>query len=264
MLIHSYVTDGYYSFAESLLESFKAQHGDHIRFLLHTKDLSEKQILALQDRYKELTIKNSETDWAWLQHASKMNKQRLLKGKDQVEKFGNKYMSRAFYHWKHYISIYARYRDAIAEAFDFAGEDNHILHLDVDLYINRDITTIFNLIKLADVSLLLRPGEVTEWRKMYGCILGFTVNEKSREFMTRVRTHINAVDFINIPKGYGQIVFWRTYDELRKRKDIRIAQIPRTWIYKGFNHRAFILSANNGLYKQVTARRYNERLLQER
>ena len=106
MIIHSYVTDGFYSFAETLLESFKAQHGDHIRFLLHSKDLTEKQILDLKNRYKELTVINSVTDWEWLQEKTKMNKQQLLKGKQQVEKFGNRYMSRMFSHWKHYISIY--------------------------------------------------------------------------------------------------------------------------------------------------------------
>ena len=258
MLIHSFVTDGYYSFAVTLLESFKAQHGDHIPFLLHTKDLSKQQISGLQNRYKELTIKNSKTDWEWLQTKSSMSKAKLLVGKQQVEQLGNRYMSKEFYHWKHYISIYSRYRDAIAEAFDFAGEGEHILHLDVDLYINKDITTIFNLIKLADVSLLLRPEYNPEWRKMYGCILGFTVNDKSREFMAGVRTHIHKEDFISIPKGYGQIVFWRAYNDFKKRKDIKFAKIPKTWIHKGFNKKAFILSANNGLKKSQTAKKFRE------
>ncbi len=259
MLIHSFVTDGYYDFAVSLLESFKMQHGDHMPFLLHTKDLSEKQILGLKNTYKELTIKNSSIDWEWLIERSNMTKQRLLRGKQEVEKIGTRYVSREFYHWKHYISIYSRYRDAILDAFDFAGDEEHILHLDVDLYINRPIDTIFNLIKLADVSLLLRPSYSPEWRRMYGCIMGFTVNKASRKFMQGVRTHIDAVDFINIPKGYGQIVFWRAYNDFKKDSGIKFAQIPKGWIYKGFNNKAFILSANNGSPKHATAKRYNQR-----
>ena len=257
MLIHSFVTDGFYDFAITLIESFKSKHGEDIQFLLHSKELSDEQVEGLYKRYKNLTVKNSKIDWKWLQRMSRMDKEQLLRGKNQVENLGNRYMSREFSHWKHYISIYSRYRDAIAEAFDFAGEGEHILHLDADLYINRDLTTIFNLIKLADVSLMLRPQLTPEWRKMYGCILGFTVNKKSREFMARARTHIHAKDFINIPKGYGQIVFWRTWNDLKKRKDIKFAKIPITWIDKGFGKRAFILSANNGLKKHQTKVKYH-------
>ncbi len=258
MIIHSYITDGFYSFAETLLESFKAQHGDHTRFLLHAKDLSEEQVLGLKGRYKELTVINSETDWEWLAKASKMGKERLLKGKAQVERLGNRYMSKEFYHWKHYISIYSRYRDALREAFEFAGEGEHILHLDADLYINRKINIIFNLIKSADVSLLLRPGLEPEWRKTYGCIMGYTVNDRSRKFLREVRTRIHAVDFINIPKGYGQIVFWRAYCDFAREKDIKFAKIPEGWVYKGFKKSGLILSANNGLKKYQTAKRYSQ------
>ncbi len=257
MLIHSFVTDGYCDFAFSMLKSFKAQHGDHIPFLLHTKDLSEEQILALKNTYKELTIKNSSIDWEWLTKQSGLTKKRLLVGKHQVEKLGTRYMSREFYHWKHYISIYSRYRNAILDAFDFAGEGEHILHLDIDLYINRKIDTIFNLIKLADVTLLLRPGLTPEWRKMYGCIMGYTVNKASRKFMQGVRTHIDAVNYVNIPKGYGQIVFWRAYNDFKKDPEIKFAKIPVQWVHKGYGKNAFILSANNGSHKQITAKRYN-------
>jgi hypothetical protein len=64
------------------------------------------------------------------------------------------------------------------------------------------------------------------------------------------------VDFIKIPKGYGQIVFWRAYCDLKKGTGIKFAQIPRNWIHKGFSNKGLILSANNGLHKNVTAKRY--------
>ncbi len=257
MLIHSFVTDGYYNFAVTLLESLKVQHGDHIRFLLHTRDLNEKQILSLKNRYKELIIRNSITDWEWLCKASNMKKEQLLKGKRRVESVGNKEVPGEYMRWKHYISIYCRYRDALTEAFDFAGEGEHILHLDIDLYINRSIDTILNLIKLSDVTLLLRPNWDPEWRKVYGCIMGFTVNKESRRFMQQVHSHIHAVDFRKIPKGYGQTVFWRAYNDLKK-SDIKFAQIPKKWVDKGFNNKALILSANNGRAKRKTAKLYSQ------
>jgi hypothetical protein len=257
VIIHSYVTDGFYDFAVTLIESFKNKHGEDMPFLLHGKELSNEQIEGLYKRYKNLTIKNSEIDWVWLERMSKMSKKQLLQGKHQVEHLGNRYMSKQFYHWKHYISIYSRYRDAIAEAFEFAGEGEHILHLDIDLYINRDLTPIFNLIEMSDVAIMLRPQLSPEWRKVYGCILGFTVNDRSRKFIKKVRTHIHAKDFINIPKGYGQIVFWRAWQDFRKTKEIKFAKIPETWIDKGFGNKALILSANNGLKKHQTKEKYH-------
>jgi hypothetical protein len=235
------------------------QHGEDMRFLLHTKDLTEKQIDGLKNRYANLIVKNSETDWDWLGKVTGMSKQQLLRGKRQVEQLGNKYMSREFYHWKHYISIYSRYKDAIKDAFNVAGEGEHILHLDADLYINRPINAIFNLIKIADVALILRPGLIPEWRKTYGCVMGYTVNKASRKFMKNVRTHIRAVDYKNIPKGYGQIVFWRAYCDYKQNKSINFAAIPQGWIQKDFSEKALILSANNGLMKRVTAKRYKRR-----
>lgn len=255
MLIHSYATDGFFDFARSLILSFKKQHGETIPFLLHTKDMSFEQLEMLHSLYKKLTIRNSETDWAWLEKNSGIKLDDLRTGKRQVEKLGNRYLSEQFYHWKHYISIYSRYRDAIKDAFEFAGDGNTILHLDADLYINNNIETIFNTIISADVSLLLRPSLQPEWRKVYGCILGFTVDKKSKIFMKRVREHIMEPKFRDIPKGYGQTVFWRSYNDLKdyKQYGIKFAQIPVTWIDKGFNKRAFILSANNGLRKEETA-----------
>ncbi len=257
MLIHSYVTDGYYDFAVSLIESFKDKHGEDTRFLLHSKGLSKEQIDNLYGRYKNLTIRNSEIDWAWLERKSGMNRNQLKQGKQQVETLGNRYMSKQFYHWKHYISIYSRYRDAIVEAFDFAEEGERIIHMDADLYINRRLDPVFNLLDKADVALVLRPGYSPEWRKMYGCLMGFRVNDQSRAFHKKVCTLIHQPDFKNIPKGYGQIVFWRAYKELEK-SNIKIVNIPKTWIFKGFNDKALILSANNGQLKRKTAKQYRE------
>jgi len=257
MIFHSFATDGYFDFAVSMLTSMKTNHGDNTPFLLHTKDMSKQQMDQLKSIYANLTIKNSATDWEWLQEASQFTKKQLLKGKFKVEKMGMKYDAPSFSHWKHYISIYERYKRSLLEAFDFAGEGKKILHLDIDLLINRPLDPLLNLIALADVSILLRPGLMPEWRKTYGCVLGFTVNESSRRFLKVYHAHINAIEFKKIPKGYGQTALWRAYCDLKK-SDIKIAQIPQGWVDKGFKKNALILSANIGRPKQETAKRYNE------
>lgn len=265
MLIHSFATNHYYRFAVPLIESFKQAHGEEIPFLIHTKGMTSRRIEDLMGRYRNLTIKNSEIDWKWIAERSGLSKEQLLIMLDRVDKQGSKEgIPGGWMNWKHYISIYSRYRDAILDAFDFAGEGEHVLHLDIDSYINRKIDTIFNLVELADVSLLLRPRHRMEWRRVYGCIMGFTVNSNSREFMQRVQTHIGAIDFNKIPLGYGQTVFWRAYCDFEEDKRIRFAQIPENWIKQGFDSSSFILSANNRLVKEVTARKYAERYQQRR
>jgi hypothetical protein len=255
MLVHSFATDGYYDFAIGMLVSFKACHGEDIPFLLHTMDYTDDMIKRLKGIYKNLTVKNSETDWQWLIDVSGMKKEALLKGKKKVEKEGTRYGAPAFAHWKHYISIYERYKRSLLEAFDFVGEGNSFLHLDIDLYINRKLDSVFNLINLADVSLLLRPGATPEWRKTYGCILGFTVNKKSRKFLKTYHSVIDTEVFKYIPKGWGQTALWRAY-VIHKKSSIKIAQIPRGWIDKGFRKNALIFSANIGRPKKETALRY--------
>lgn len=264
MLIHSYATDHYYPFAVSLIESFKQVHGEEIPFLMHTKGMTAQRIEDLRTRYKNLTIKNSEIDWEWIMEHSGLSKKQLLTMLDEVDqKGGRRGIPNGWMDWKHYISIYSRYRDSILDAFNFVGEGRRILHLDVDSYINRNISTIFNLIKAADVSLLLRSAHKKEWKRVYGCIMGFTVNAQSRRFMERVRTHIHMPDFNEIPVGYGQTVFWRTYSDL-KTSGIRFAQIPVAWVKQGFDNTSYILAANNGLVKAKTTERFSTRYKQRR
>ncbi len=264
VLIHSYATDHYYPFAVILLESFKQVHGEEIPFLMHTKGMTPERIEDLARRYKNLTIKNSEIDWKWISERSGLSKEQLLIMLDKVDRQGNsKGIPAGWMNWKHYISIYSRYRDAIADAFDFVSEGEHILHLDSDSYINREIDTIFNLIKSADVSLLLRPAHKMEWRRVYGCIMGFTVNAQSRRFMEKVRTHIHVPDFNKIPVGYGQTVFWRAYNDL-KTSGIGFASIPVAWVKQGFDDTSYILAANNGLTKAQSTERYNKMYRQRR
>ena len=75
--------------------------------------------------------------------------------------------------------------------------------------------------------------------------------------MAKVHEHILQPEFKDIPKGWGQVVFWRAYNDLKK-SDIRFAQIPEGWINKGFSKKGLILSANNGRCKEVTAKKYSQ------
>lgn len=258
MIVHSFVTDGYYDFAIGLIESFKRFHGEEIPFILHSKDLDNARIKGLKDRYKNLTVLNTSTDWQWLAATTGCTKQELMNGKRLIENNKRKYTRNTFYYWKHYISIYERYKRALSELFDIANSGDNVLHLDIDTYVNRPLDTIFNLIKTADVSILLRPNYKPEWRKTFGCILGFTVNESSRRFLETYHTIINKHSFCKIPKGWGQTALWRAYCQVKDDKSIRVAQIPKNWVDKGFSKRAFLLAANIGIPKVKVAIKYKD------
>lgn len=258
MLIHSFVTDGYYDFATGMLVSFKYHHGVNIPFVLHSKDLSEEQQEKLHDIYPKLTIFNTATDWDWIVEKSEAPLKVIVEGKKRVEDLTAKYNHRGFAHWKHYISIVERYKRSLSELFKYAKEGEHILHLDIDMFVNKNFDSIFNMISHADVCVLLRPGAALEWRKTFGCILGFTVNDASRRFLDVYHTHLNAIPFKDIPKGYGQTALWRAYQQVRKDKSIRIADIPTNWVSKGFDKKAYLFAAHLGKPKTMVAKMYRD------
>ena len=235
MIVHSFVTDGYFDFAIGMLKSFKTHHGTNIPFILHSKDLAIEQQEKLHGIYPKLKIFNTATDWDWIVTNSGCSLEMIEQGKHRVEDLTAKYNHNGFFHWKHYISIYERYKRALSELFEMADEGEHILHLDIDMYVNKNFDAIFNMIHHADVCILLRPGKSIEWQKTFGCILGFTVNDNSRYFLKRYHEIIDTIPFNKIPKGWGQTALWRAYLSVKDNKNIRIADIPKNWISKGFD-----------------------------
>jgi hypothetical protein len=248
MVIHSYLTDGFFSFGKSLLLSFKRHHGEEIPFLLSTRNLSKAQIDELHRCYKRLFIFNAEIDMVWLSKETGIDIKTLLKYKWQVE---NIYVKPESTIWKQFISVEDRYKNAVYEAYNMAP--NFLIHMDVDSLINRPLDPLFDIVKDHDVSAIFRLGHHLDRMKVFGCLMGFRVGQPAYTFLETWRKNIDAISLVRKPRGYGQTSFYHTYQEL-KGSGISWGRIPRSFVQPGAASNALILQGNNGKSKSAASK----------
>ena len=174
MLIHSYLTDGFFDFGKALLLSFKKHHGESILFMLTTRDLSETQIDQLHDLYKNLIVYNDRIDMEALSEKTGISVSGLNKYKWQVEKV---YVKRESIIWKQFISVEDRYRNSLQDAFNICGDS--FIHMDVDSFINQPLDALFDIVQTNDVSLIFRLRQTLRM-KVFGCLMGFKFGRKPK------------------------------------------------------------------------------------
>jgi len=247
MLIHSYLTDGFFDFGKALLLSFKKHHGESILFMLTTRDLSETQIDQLHDLYKNLIVYNDRIDMEALSEKTGISVSGLNKYKWQVEKV---YVKRESIIWKQFISVEDRYRNSLQDAFNICGDS--FIHMDVDSFINQPLDPLFDIVQTNDVSLIFRLRQTLRM-KVFGCLMGFKFGLEAQTFLDTWRKHIDAVPLVEKPRGYGQTSCFLAYDEL-VHSDIRWGKIPNRFVHPRFNETALIVQGNNGRRKQRVAR----------
>ena len=253
MLIHSYLTDGFFDFGQALLLSFKQHHGEEIPFFLTTRNLSEKQIDHLHFLYGNLIVSNEQIDMQALSERAGRSVEELKKLKWQVEKVFVKPKSIV---WKQFVSVEDRYRDSLQDAFNIAGDC--FLHLDVDSFIHQSLDPLFRIIEQNDVSLVFRPTKAVQF-KIFGCVMGFKVNTQADKFLETWRKYIDAIPLAKKPRGYGQTSCWKTYAELRD-SDIQWGRIPKSFIQTGFRSNVLIVQGNNGYRKHKVAANFLRRV----
>jgi len=246
------MTDGFFSFGEALLRSFKKHHGEDLTFFLTTRNLREQQIDKLHSLYSNLIVSNEHIDMKALAERTKVPVAKLEFQKQQVEKSFVKPQSVM---WKQYISVEDRYRNSLQDAFNICGDC--FLHLDVDSFINASLDPIFKIIEDNDVSLVFRPGQPERFR-IFGCVMGFKFGLEADKFLTTWRKHIDSIPLQKKPKGYGQISCWRAYKELAK-SEIEWGIIPKKYIGATFNKSVLIRQGNDGRKKSAVAKQFLER-----
>lgn len=217
MIIHTHLTDGYLPWAELLLGSLKAKHGDKdIQVFVTTRGLSKPQIQQIKSWYSNISVHNKELDFNKLKKLSGgVSVPELLKAKKVIEGKTGNVTNRARRVWKQFASVEDRYRTAIPFIVNKAiqeGKHKHMLHLDVDMYINNSLDPLFELMRNNDISLKLRSSRVyTNTRIIVGYAIGFALNDKVVSFL---RTWGNIIDQIPLkdkPKGYGQNSMYEAY-----------------------------------------------------
>jgi len=207
MVIHSYLTNGFYEWAKVFIQSFRLHNGSDMRIVLSTRDLKERQIKELYSLVDNIEIRNESLDLEKMSRSSGFTIERLVVLKKQIEEI---HVTPESVIWKQFISVEDRYRNSIIDVMcDYKNED-FLIHFDIDTYIIAPLDKLFNLVRSNDISIRFRPNSYIS-RKVLGNLIGFRLGGKCDEFMDRWVHHIDAKPIKAKPAGYGQTSFYYAY-----------------------------------------------------
>lgn len=221
MIINAYLTDGYLDWGKIFVKSYTYHNGSDDKMILLTRNLNNKQIKSLYDLRKNIEIRNIDLDFKKLSKRAKVEKDKLLSYKKETEKVkvsGNNKV------WKLMIAGDERIK-AIYNLMKEMEEGDHLFHVDIDTYVlgkfdklieetkKNDFSTIFRINKQ-----IRRRGKVfRENRATLICVMGFTINKYSKEFMKRWIHYIDKVPPIARKKGYGQTSCYYAVKDISKK-----------------------------------------------
>ena len=238
MIIHSYLTDGLYGWAELFVKSFRYHHGDKHKIFLSTRDLSKKQVDDLL-LTPNLYISNKPLDINEISKRSKMSVKKILKLKEDIEK---RAVTKRSIIWKQAISVEDRYRNSIIEAMDFYPNEDFLIHFDIDLYFRTHLRKLFKIVRSHDISIKFRLKSKLS-RKVMGGLIGFRLCKKTRKFMDRWVYHIDQIPLYEKPLGYGQTSFYYAYLDLKD--SINWGHVPSRFLSPRLQETDDIWSANS-------------------
>lgn len=239
MILHSYLTDGFYPWAKVFIKSFRLHNGNDTKIVLTTRDLSDEQVRTLTDLEKNIEVRNSPLDLEHMSSLSGVPVKQLKVFKKQVEE---KHVTPASVIWKQFISVEDRYRNSIKEIMDDYRDEDFLIHSDIDMYVRGKLDPLFDLVRSNDISVRFRLDSV-ENRKVLGNLIGFKLGGKCDEFMDRWIYHIDAIPIKDKPVGYGQTSFYYAYLDT---KDIYSwGDIPIKFTSPRMSSKALVWAANN-------------------
>jgi hypothetical protein len=237
MIIHSYLTDGFYAWAKIFLKSFKETNGVDLAIVLSTFNLNDKQVDELYKCYENLTVENSQYNIEEFSRISGVPTKTLLKYKDEIEKQCVNNKNKV---WKLMVAGDKRVktvRDIVSRNIN--GE--YVLHFDIDMYFRRDLTNLFNLVDESDVAIITRMKS-KENRKLWITIQGYKPSEKSLMFLNRWIYYIDKLKPADRPLGYGQTSCYYAYRDTIN--NIKFTGIPKKFASPIMNPKAYIWSGN--------------------
>ena len=235
MVIHSYLTSGFYKWAELFIKSYRLYHDEKI--FLSTRGLDTQQIQKLQS-LPDVTVSNKELDVKMIANRAKLPVKKILKLKKHIE---NGAVTKQTFIWKQAISVEDRYRNSILEAMDEYPEEDFLVHFDIDMYIRKPLNDLFRIIKKNDITIKFRLKSKIN-RKVMGGLIGFKISEKTRIFMERWIYYIDSKPLYQKPLGYGQTSFYLTYCDFKN--DLSWGNVPSSFISPRFQETDAIWSGN--------------------
>lgn len=247
MIIHSYLTDGFFGWAKIFVKSFRLYHGDEHKIFLCTRDLKGNQINRLKAFYPNIHISNRRLDLHSIAKRAKKTIPQIKKLKDHIE---NNAVTQNTFVWKQAISVEDRYRTSITEAMDTYPDEDYLIHFDIDMYFREHLSELFSIVTSNDISIKFRLQSQLN-RKVMGGLIGFKLNKETRQFMDRWIHHIDAIPLYKKPLGYGQTSFYKAYVDLKDQ--FKWGHIPGKFISPRFLDTDVIWSGNttNGKTKNL-------------
>ena len=142
MIIHSYLTNGFFPWAEIFIKSFKFYHGNDYKIFLSTRGLTNEQVDNLLSLYSNLYISNKTLNIKKIANKAKMNINDILKLKNHIE---TNVVTKKSFIWKQAISVEDRYRNSILEAMNFYPDEDYLVHFDIDMYFRKHLKKLFKM-----------------------------------------------------------------------------------------------------------------------
>ena len=238
MIIHSYLTDGFYGWAEIFLKSFFYHHGDEHKIFLSTRDLKNKQVNILRSLYPNIQIINKQLDINNISKRAKLPKEKILELKNNIE---NGAVNKNNFIWKQAISVEDRYRNSILEAMRYNPDQDYLVHFDIDMYFRKNLEELFNIVKNNDISIKFRLNSKIN-RKVMGGLIGFKLSQQTDRFMINWIKYIDRVPLYEKPIGYGQTSFYYSYLDFKNKLDW--GNIPGKFISPRFLDTDVVWSGN--------------------
>ena len=239
MIIHSYLTDGLYGWAEIFVKSFRFYHGDEHKIFLSTRDLTLEQIDRLLSLYPNLHISNKSLNLRNIARRAKVSVEKIKELKKYIE---NNAVTKNTFIWKQAISVEDRYRNSIIEAMRAYPDEDFLIHFDIDMYFRIQLDQLFEIVRSNDISIKFRLKSKMS-RKVMGGLIGFKLNNKTKKFMQRWIYHINALPLYKKPLGYGQASFYLAYCDLKD--ELKWGHVPSKFISPRFAETDVIWSGNS-------------------
>jgi len=210
MIVNVYFTDGMFEWGKLFMKSFNKFHPD-IDIIAVTRNLNNSQVKELS---KYALIENATLPYEKMAKKINVSIDRLLQMKKEVETGQTNDSNQP---WKLLIACVDRIESLyeIVKLYDHVG----VLHFDADTYFRNRIDGLFDMVEKYDVCMRQRPNDPNIQRRAVVSMIGFK-GKRSVEFFDRWMYHLRKVDILNTPKGFDQITFWKTIQELRDQMNI--------------------------------------------
>lgn len=223
MIIHSYLTNGFFPWAKIFLESYKFHNGSKNLIIFSTRGLNNNQISVLYDLYDNLVVKNEDYDLKGMAIKAGVSEKILRRYKKQVETKCVTLKNRV---WKLMIAADDRVKSTYDVMREYIDED-FMFHSDIDMYIRSPLDELFDKIKQHDISIKLRLNSKLNRKTMIG-IQGYRLCKNTLRFMERWIKYIDDVKPKDRPLGYGQTSCYYAYEDFKNR--VSWWSLPRRFI----------------------------------